>query len=159
MLPQPLRPNEEPPIDDLAYPSVRWRRPSLATRGRVLRFALLAGCGWGALLALATAVAMSVFRAPLDGGDRFDFMRQREVNQFFPTFFQMFAVFAPLLIVAAALAAGTQAVLRELRRAAARNRRALEALGNRASNRSDSDSRAPLPELDLEIDPSRRGMS
>ncbi|MBM4069608.1 MAG: hypothetical protein FJ271_11755 [Planctomycetes bacterium] len=145
MLPQPLRPDDEPPLDDLAYPSVRWRRPRFATRGRVLRFALLAGCGWAAVLALATAVVMSMF--PVHGiiADR--------SSDFLPTFFQLFAVFAPMLIVAAALAAGTQAVLREMRRSATKSRRALEGLVKRAGDqRNSSDSRGPLPELDLEID-------
>jgi hypothetical protein len=63
-----------------------------------------------------------------------------------------------LLIVAAALAAGTQAVLREMRRSAAQSRQALDAVTQRASAGSvgsqldNERMRDPLKILKLEID-------
>lgn len=161
MLPQPLRLEDEPPPSPDPAP-LRLRSPRLSARGRILRFALLAGCGWGAVLALATTIAM--FMAP---GRNIGLFMDRESNfEFFRTLFTFFVGFAPLLIVASAVAAGVHAVLREMSRTAAANRRSMAALAEcvlqapahpREDGRRLDAKRAgilnPLKDLDLEIDP------
>jgi len=163
MLPQPGRPESEegqPYPDSRAryYPDIQQPRRKFSTKTKILAFAVVAGT----ILAIVFSFVNTIFYLISNPDDIFVDRRMFQTSRgFFSLFVSMFSGYAPLFIVAAAIAAAAEHMIRRASANANQNNRALiDALrglssSNPTSRQADSPEIADpmLKNLNLEIDP------
>jgi hypothetical protein len=165
MLPQPGRPEPEegeipsyPDSQPGYYPDIRRPRRKFTTKTKILAYAVVAGT----VLAIFFSFVNTIFI--LWSNPIRDFFVDREFSGppiFFPTFVRLFGAYAPFFVVAAALAAAAEYMIRRASANASQNNRALIDALRELSERNLASSRVDRPELvdpmlknlDLEVDP------
>jgi hypothetical protein len=163
MLPQPGRPESEegqpyPDSRSRYYPDIQQPRRRFSTKTRILAFAVVAGTVLAILFSFVNAVFI-MFSSPVR-----DFFFDRDFSGppiFFPTFVRLFGTYAPFFIVAAAIAAAAEHMIRRASANASQNNRALIDALRELPNRNPASRQGDRPEivdpmlkdLNLEIDP------
>jgi hypothetical protein len=164
MLPQPGRPESEeneaqhyPDSQPGYYPDIQRPRRKFTTKTKILIYAVVAGT----VLAIFFSFVNTIFI--LWSNPIRDFFADRDFAGppiFFPTFVRLFGAYAPFFIVAAALAAAAEHMIRRASANASQNSRARVDALRELSERNLAASRVDRPELvdpmknlNLEIEP------
>jgi hypothetical protein len=167
MLPQPGRPEpEERALPDIVpesppayYPDIQRRGRKYSSKTKILAYALLAGT----LLAFFFSLTHAIIALWAERDSALFFFGERErPTYFFPSWIRLFGIYAPFFILAAAMAAAAEYLVRRSLQASSQHHRALidaiRALSHDSAGEPPSRQKPEMVDplrknLKLEIDP------